>query len=118
MTETRGPAPHSGLEAELQAIGGLLGRARERLGAGELIDLGPLEGRVGRLCAGIEALPAEAGATGEAGGSTGDLRAGIRTLIDELGLLARLIELRLAGLRDRLPPAESDPGAPPQKPGA
>lgn len=96
MSERSAPAAGQGVEQEIQAIGAALGHARERLGAGALVDMSALEGRVGDLCTRIEALPAE-----EAMG----LRARVLGLIEDLSLLARLIEVRLEGLRERLPPA-------------
>ena len=84
------------VEKEIQAIGAALGHARERLGAGELLDLSALDGRIGRLCTQIEALPTE---------RAKGLRTRVMGLIDDLSLLARLIEVRLAGLRARLPQA-------------
>ena len=88
--------PSRVVEKEIQAIGAAIAHARERLGAGELLDLGALDGRVRRLCTRIEELPAERAKA---------LRTRVLALIDDLSLLARLIEVRLAGLRARLPQA-------------
>ena len=96
MNEQSAPGAGGSVEREIEAIGAAIGHARERLGAGELIDLSALDGRVRLLCTQIEALPAD-GATG--------LRGRVLALIEDLSLLARLIEVRLEALRERLPPA-------------
>lgn len=103
-----------GAEQEMQAIKAQIGHARARLGAGELIDLSALDGRVVHLCARLEALRAEEGAA---------LRAEVMGLIDELSLLARLIEARLEALRkklhqdgDEMQAAAPGGAAPPKKP--
>ena len=91
-----------GLEKELQAIGTMIREAGDKLIAGELIDMTALDGRVTNLCTRLEAAPETAPA---------GLRAQVQNMIDEMTLLAKMIEARLLGLRGNLQQGQVQPGA-------
>ncbi len=85
--------PSSPRESPLETLGtlaGLISRARAELNTGGLVDLAPLESRVGALCKRLEGLPVEEG---------GDLRPRLLALIDDLGQLSDSIARRLEGLK-------------------
>ncbi len=81
------------IAAEMDAIGAVIKHARDRLIAGDLIDVSPVERRVETLCDGLEKLRDGEGAS---------LRPALAALIDEFSQLAGLINTRLEGLRENL----------------
>ena len=82
-----------GFEQELRAISTMIRDAGDKLIAGELIDMSALDGRVTGLCTRLEADPAAAPA---------GFGMQVQNMIDEMTLLARMIEARLLGLRGNL----------------
>jgi hypothetical protein len=81
------------IERELVAIGTLVQDATHQLTKGELIDMSALDGRVTKLCAHIEAQPPETAAP---------LRDKVLAMIQDMTRLAKMIEVRLMGLRGNL----------------
>lgn len=81
------------IEREIMAIGTLVHDAMHQLTKGELIDMGALDGRITALCAQIEGQPPETAAP---------LRDQVLAMIDDMTRLAKMIEVRLTGLRGNL----------------
>lgn len=78
---------------EIEALRTTIAEARAQLNAGELVDIGAMDGRVASLCMRLEALRPEDGA---------GLRADVTALIADFTGLAGLIEARLEALRRSL----------------
>lgn len=81
------------IAAEMDAIGAVIRHAHDRLMAGDLIDVSPVENRVETLCNGLEKLRHGEGAA---------LRPALTALIAEFSQLAGLINTRLEGMRESL----------------
>lgn len=81
------------IEREIMAIGALVQDAMHRLTQGELIDMSTLDGRVTKLCAHIEEQSPETAAP---------LRDRVMAMIHDMTRLAKMIEVRLMGLRGNL----------------
>ncbi|MFQ5468529.1 MAG: hypothetical protein ACE5DS_10410, partial [Kiloniellaceae bacterium] len=81
------------IERQLDSIGADIRRAEAELGAEATVDLGPLQERVGTLCAGLSALPAQ---------DRPPFHGRMLTLMDDLSALARRIESRLGDLKAEL----------------
>ena len=77
----------------MQALSGVVARARSELDAGNLVDLTAIEAGVSELCAQATALPSS---------DDESVRPRLLTLMDDFGYLSRAIEARLDELKQEL----------------
>ncbi len=82
-----------GLGKLVQALSGVVARARMELDAGNLVDLTAIEAGVNELCAQATTLSPSDGKT---------LRPRLLALMDDFGHLSRAIETRLGELKQEL----------------